>query len=39
LSAGAHLIKKRLEGAPKYDLRSAFEWTPAYGRRVDTYWM
>jgi len=34
-----NLDKKRLEGAPNYDRRSAFEWTPAYGRRVDTYWM
>ena len=33
-----NLDKKRLEGAPNYDRRSAFEWTPDYGRRVDTYW-
>ena len=34
-----NLDKKRLEGAPNYDRSSAFEWTPDYGRRVDSYWM
>ncbi len=40
-----NLDKKLLEGAPNYDRRSAFTWTPDYGRRVDsyykvpTYWM
>jgi hypothetical protein len=40
-----NLDKKQLEGAPNYDSASAFEWTPDYGRKVDsyynvpTYWM
>jgi hypothetical protein len=40
-----NLDKKLLEGAPNYDSRSEFKWTPDYGRRVDsyykvpTYWM
>ncbi len=40
-----NLDKKMLEGAPSYDRGSDFEWTPDYGRKVDsyynvpTYWM
>ena len=40
-----NLDKKMLEAAPNYDGDSDFEWTPDYGRRVDsyynvpTYWM
>ena len=40
-----NLDKKMLEAAPNYDGDSNFEWTPDYGRRVDsyynvpTYWM
>ena len=34
-----NLDKKRLEGAPNYDRSAAFEWTPDYGRQVDSYWM
>jgi hypothetical protein len=40
-----NLDKKMLEGAPSYDRGSEFEWTPDYGRKVDsyynvpTYWM
>jgi sporulation protein YlmC with PRC-barrel domain len=34
-----NLDKKRLEGAPNYARSGAFQWTPDYGRRVDTYWM
>ena len=33
-----NLDKKLLEGAPSYDRRSEFEWTPAYGREVDSYY-
>ena len=32
------LDKKLLEGAPNYDRDSDFEWTPDYGRRVDSYY-
>ncbi len=32
------LDKNKLEGAPNYDRASAFEWTPAYGRKVDDYY-
>ncbi len=30
--------KKQLEGAPSYDRGADFQWTPEYGRRVDTYY-
>ena len=33
-----NLDKKLLEGAPYYDRGSAFEWTPDYGRKVDSYY-
>ena len=33
-----NLDKKQLEGAPNYDRGSAFEWTPDYGRKVDSYY-
>jgi len=40
-----NLDRRQLEGAPYYNRGSDFEWTPDYGRRVDsyynvpTYWM
>jgi sporulation protein YlmC with PRC-barrel domain len=33
-----NLDKKQLEGAPNYDRKSEFKWTPEYGRKVDTYY-
>ena len=33
-----NLDKKMLEGAPSYDRDSEFEWTPDYGRKVDSYY-
>ena len=39
------LDKQKLEGAPTYDYGDGFNWTPEYGRRVDSfynvpsYWM
>jgi uncharacterized protein YrrD len=33
-----NLDKKQLEGAPNYDRGSEFEWTAAYGRKVDSYY-
>jgi sporulation protein YlmC with PRC-barrel domain len=33
-----NLDKKQLEGAPSYDRNSEFEWTPDYGRKVDSYY-
>ena len=33
-----NLDKNRLEGAPAYDRGSEFEWTPDYGRKVDSYY-
>ena len=33
-----NLDKKQLEGAPNYDRDSEFEWTPDYGRKVDSYY-
>jgi sporulation protein YlmC with PRC-barrel domain len=33
-----NLDKQMLEGAPTYDMRDEFEWTPDYGRRVDDYY-
>ena len=33
-----NLDKKQLEGAPNYDRGSEFEWTPDYGRKVDSYY-
>jgi hypothetical protein len=32
------LDKERLEGAPNYDRDSHFDWTPDYGREVDSYY-
>ncbi|MCX8995923.1 PRC-barrel domain-containing protein [Rhizobiaceae bacterium BDR2-2] len=32
------LDKKQLQDAPHYDQSSPFEWTPEYGRRVDSYY-
>ena len=31
-----NLDKKQLEGAPNYDRGSEFNWTPDYGRKVDS---
>ena len=33
-----NLDKKQLEGAPNYDRDSEFDWTPDYGRKVDSYY-
>ena len=39
------LDKQKLEGAPTYDQDGDFNWTPEYGRKVDSfynvpsYWM
>lgn len=33
-----NLDKEMLEGAPNHDSSSEFEWTPDYGRRVDSYY-
>jgi uncharacterized protein YrrD len=33
-----NLDKKLLQGAPNYDVDSDFEWTPDYGRKVDSYY-
>lgn len=33
-----NLDKKLLEDAPIYDRSSEFEWTPEYGRKVDSYY-
>ena len=39
------LDKRKLEGAPSYDRNDEFNWTPEYGRKVDSfynvpsYWM
>ena len=39
------LDKQKLEGAPTYDNNDGFNWTPEYGRKVDSfynvpsYWM
>ena len=33
-----NLDKRQLEGAPYYDRNSDFEWTPDYGRKVDSYY-
>lgn len=33
-----NLDKKVLEAAPNYDRGSQFAWTPAYGRKVDSYY-
>ena len=33
-----NLDKKQLEGAPNYDRKSEFKWTPEYGRSVDSYY-
>ena len=33
-----NLDKKLLEGAPSYDRGSEFNWTPDYGRKIDSYY-
>jgi uncharacterized protein YrrD len=33
-----NLDKKQLMDAPNYDSNAKFEWTPEYGRRVDSYY-
>lgn len=33
-----NLDKRQLEQAPSYDSSSDFQWTPEYGRKVDTYY-
>jgi hypothetical protein len=33
-----NLDKKQLLDAPNYDSTAKFEWTPEYGRRVDSYY-
>jgi PRC-barrel domain len=33
-----NLDKKQLMDAPNYDSNAHFEWTPEYGRRVDSYY-
>ena len=38
---GGYMInmdKKLLQDAPNYDSNAEFEWTPEYGRRVDSYY-
>jgi hypothetical protein len=33
-----NLDKKLLQDAPNYDRNARFEWTPDYGRKVDSYY-
>jgi len=33
-----NLDKAQLENAPSYDRNAEFEWTPTYGRQVDTFY-
>jgi len=33
-----NLDKAKLNGAPHYARNSAFEWTPDYGRKVDSFY-
>ena len=33
-----NLDKKLLQDAPNYDRNAKFEWTPDYGRKVDSYY-
>ena len=33
-----NIDKKLLQNAPTYDANSEFEWTPDYGRKVDSYY-
>ena len=33
-----NIDKKLLQDAPTYDANSKFEWTPDYGRKVDSYY-
>jgi hypothetical protein len=33
-----NLDRETLDGAPNYDGGSEFEWTPEYGRKVDSYY-
>jgi sporulation protein YlmC with PRC-barrel domain len=33
-----NLDKAKLEAAPQYDGGSQFNWTPEYGRKVDSYY-
>jgi sporulation protein YlmC with PRC-barrel domain len=30
--------KKQLQDSPNYDMDSDFQWTPEYGRKVDSYY-
>jgi hypothetical protein len=30
--------KKQLQGSPNYDIDSEIEWTPEYGRTVESYY-
>ena len=32
------LDKQKLEGAPTYDNNDGFNWTPEYGRKVDSFY-
>ncbi|MBF0355263.1 MAG: PRC-barrel domain-containing protein [Alphaproteobacteria bacterium] len=32
-----NMDKKKLEGAPNYDINLKFEWTPETGRKIDGY--
>jgi len=33
-----NLDKAKLEGAPSYGRAAAFDWTPDYGRKVDSFY-
>ena len=33
-----NLDKQQLQNAPSYDRGSSFNWTPDYGRKVDSYY-
>jgi len=33
-----NIDKAQLENAPSYDRDTEFEWTPTYGRQVDSYY-
>jgi sporulation protein YlmC with PRC-barrel domain len=34
-----NISRKQLLDAPNHDINSQFEWTPEYGRKVDSYYM
>jgi sporulation protein YlmC with PRC-barrel domain len=41
VNKGGYMInmdKKQLLDAPNYGINSGFEWTPEYGRKVDSYY-